>query len=76
MATNSAGIGIDPTLNPSSMAAAFKRFGRIHIPGFLQPASAERLHRSLAAERLWMCSTLGGGQTIDIPVEQLEAFAP
>jgi Rps23 Pro-64 3,4-dihydroxylase Tpa1-like proline 4-hydroxylase len=76
VAANFAGIGIDPTLNPSSMAAAFKRFGRIHIPGFLQPASAERLHRSLAAERLWMCSTLGGGQTIDIPVEQLEAFAP
>jgi Rps23 Pro-64 3,4-dihydroxylase Tpa1-like proline 4-hydroxylase len=44
VATNSAGIGIDPTLNPSSMAASFKRFGRIHIPGFLQPASADGFH--------------------------------
>lgn len=76
VASNSAGIGIDPALNPASMTAAFKRFGRIHIPGFLKPADAEALHRALAAETLWLCSTMGGGRNIDIPVEQLEAFPP
>ena len=73
---NSGGIEIDPTLKPSSMTAAFKQFGRIHIPGFLKPPGAEMLHRALAAEKLWLCSTMGGGQTIDVPVEQLEAFPP
>ena len=73
---NSARIEIDPALNPSTMTAAFKQFGRIHIPGFLQPASAERLHRALGSETQWLCSTMGGGQTIDVPVEQLEAFPP
>lgn len=76
MVSNSARIEIDPGLKPSSMAAAFKQFGRIHIPGFLRPASAELLHRALATEKLWLCSTMGGGQTIDVPVEQLEAFPP
>lgn len=74
--SNSARIEIDPALKPSSMTAAFKQFGRIHIPGFLKPASAEMLHRALATEKLWICSTMGGGQTIDVPVEQLEAFPP
>lgn len=73
---NPARIEIDPALNPSTMTAAFRQFGRIHIPGFLTPASAERLHRGLAAETQWLCSTMGGGQTIDVPVEQLEAFPP
>lgn len=74
--SNSARIEIDPGLKPSSMGAAFKQFGRIHIPGFLKPASAETLHRALASERQWVCSTMGGGQAIDVPVEQLEAFPP
>ena len=73
---NSARIEIDPALKPASMTGAFKQFGRIHIPGFLKPGSAESLHRALAAETLWVCSTMGGGQTIDVPVEQLEAFPP
>ncbi len=76
MGSNFARIEIDPGLKPSSMTAAFRQFGRIHSPGFLKPASAGMLHQALAAERLWMCSTMGGGQTIDIPVEQLEAFPP
>lgn len=76
MGSNFARIEIDPGLKPSSMTAAFRQFGRIHIPGFLKPASAGMLHQALAAERLWMCSTMGGGQTIDVPVEQLEAFPP
>src|SRR5690606_17275193 len=54
---NSTRIEVDPALKPASMTAAFKQFGRIHIPGFLKPASAEELHRALAAETLWVCST-------------------
>lgn len=73
---NARGIAIDASLDASALRDAFARFGRIHIPAFLDEASAKTLHQALAAEREWMCSTMGGGQTIDIPVEQLEALPP
>lgn len=67
---------IDPGLKPRDAAAAFRRFGRIHIPGFLTEVSARRIHAALDAETLWWRSTLGGGQTVDVPVEQLAALPP
>lgn len=67
---------IDPGLKPRDFRDAFRRFGRIHIPGFLTEASAARIHQALAAETLWWRSTLGGGQTVDVPVEQLDALPP
>ena len=73
---NSVTIEIDPALNAAAMSAAFNRLGRIHIPGFLKPAPAVGLHATLAAERLWLCSTMGGGTTVDVPVEKLEALPP
>lgn len=69
-------IALDPALDPAALAPAFARHGRIHIPGVLTQASAARLHQALAEERLWMCSTRGGGTNIDIPVEQLAALPP
>ncbi|WP_374515446.1 2OG-Fe(II) oxygenase family protein [Brevundimonas sp.] len=67
-------VAIDPGLEAAPLREAFTRFGRIHIPGFLAEPSAMALHAALSAEREWMCSTMGGGQSIDIPVEQLEAL--
>ncbi len=67
-------VAIDPGLEAAPLREAFARFGRIHIPGFLAEPSARTLHAALSAEREWMCSTMGGGQSIDIPVEQLEAL--
>jgi len=67
-------ITIDPLLDAKRMAPAFRRHGRIHVPGFLTEPSARRLHAALAAEDQWMCSTMGGGQTIDVPVEHLAAM--
>lgn len=67
---------MDPTLNPDDMAAAFARFGRIHVPGFLTEASARTLHHAMAEERLWLCSTTSRGTSIDIPVEQFDHFSP
>lgn len=74
--TRGATITIDPALDGRAMAAAFKAHGRIHIPGFLAPHSAAALHDALAAETMWVCSTRGGGQNIDIPVEHFDAFTP
>ncbi|HYE46664.1 MAG TPA: 2OG-Fe(II) oxygenase family protein [Caulobacter sp.] len=69
-------IAIDPRLEPASVTADFRRLGRIHIPGFLTPASAAALHQALAGETEWRCSTMGSGKTIDFPVATLEAFRP
>ena len=72
----SAGLALDPALDPEEMAAAFARFGRIHVPAFLTEASAQTLHRALAEESLWLCSTTSGGTSIDIPVEHFDRFTP
>lgn len=73
---NSSGLEIDPALNPAAMAAAFEQFGRIHIPGFLNPAGAEMLHTALTRESDWLCSTMGSGQTIDVSTDMLNAMEP
>ena len=69
-------LAIDPALDASSMAEVFARVGRVHVPGFLTEPSARRLHAALADERGWMCSTLGGGVNVDIPVEHFDTFTP
>ena len=67
---------IDPRVNPADMADVFAHLGRIHVPGFLAESSARRLHRALAEERSWMCSTTSTGTSIDIPVEYFDRFTP
>ena len=69
-------LALDPTLDPMALRDAFQRFGRIHIPAFLTPASASSVHAVLADETEWMCSTRGAGKVIDLPIEHLEAFTP
>jgi hypothetical protein len=69
-------LSIDPGLRPGAASPAFRRAGRVHIPQFLTKDSADRVHAGLAAETLWWLSTLGGGQTIDVPVEQVGALPP
>ena len=57
------------------MASVFARSGRLHIPGFLVPEAADALYRTLEAERLWVCSTIGKGVVADVPVEALYALS-
>ncbi|MFC5344737.1 2OG-Fe(II) oxygenase family protein [Brevundimonas staleyi] len=69
-------LSLDPTLDPLSLKAAFARFGRLHVPGFLTEDAAARLHALLASERDWICSTIGGGVVADVPVEMIEGLSP
>lgn len=69
-------IEIDPTLDPRAMTGAFQSLGRLHIPDFLVPDAAKRLHDVLANDTQWVCSTMGGGTVVDAPVEMLEAMSP
>lgn len=43
------GIVIDPALDPAAPAGAFLWFGRMHVPGFLNPAAAEAVAGALDA---------------------------
>jgi Rps23 Pro-64 3,4-dihydroxylase Tpa1-like proline 4-hydroxylase len=68
-------IKIDPALDPRVLTKAFQSFGRLHIPGFLTEASAFHIHDVLTADSQWVCSTMGGGTVVDVPVEMLEALS-
>ncbi len=68
------GLSIDPLLKADQLAPAFRRFGRIHIPDFLDAQAALVLRDLLMRETQWMCSTTGGGRSADIPVEMLEGL--
>jgi len=67
---------LNPDLDPDRMRATFLRHGRIHIQDVLKEASAQALHGLMVRERLWMCSTIGGGTVADVPVEMLDAMTP
>ena len=69
-------LSLDPTLDPRLFKAAFDRFGRLHVPGFLTGEAARLLHGLLASERDWICSTIGGGVVADVPVEMIEGLSP
>lgn len=67
------------TLNPdtdlAAARAAFERRGRLHLPGVLAPASAERVWASLvSADALWARSTLVKGEPRELDLAWLEAL--
>lgn len=68
-------LKIDPALSPKSMQSAFKRLGRLHIPGILAERSAHDLYRVLAAETHWVCATTVKGTNVDIPIDMFEALS-
>ncbi|MFK4230147.1 2OG-Fe(II) oxygenase [Brevundimonas sp. NPDC003935] len=63
-------------MRANQLGPAFRRFGRIHVPGFLSPEDAVRLHQALATEKLWLRSTMSGRQNVDIPVEAINGMRP
>lgn len=69
-------IRIDPALNPAEMTDAFRRRGRLHLPGFLVREDAQALHRLLDQEQDWSSSTLTGDRAADLPVRALAASGP
>jgi Rps23 Pro-64 3,4-dihydroxylase Tpa1-like proline 4-hydroxylase len=53
MADELAGFAINPALDPTRYAPQFVGRGRLHLPDFLVPPAAERLHQSLAQSAEW-----------------------
>ena len=65
-------LRIAPDLIGGRLRPHFEKTRRLHLPGFLVPPAADRLHDALARSTGWTRSTLGGGTPIDIPVSALD----
>lgn len=61
-------------LRPAPFQAAFQRHGRLHIPGVLRPADAERIGAALANAVPWHRSLTAAGKSYDIGLETLAAM--
>lgn len=69
-------LRLDPALDPAGLTGAFRRQGRLHLPGVLETGDAHALHRLLEAEEDWVSSTLSGDRAADLPVKALAASGP
>ena len=61
-----------PELDRASVAETFRASGRVHIPGILTDASAQRLYRCLAEETPWTLIHNKSGVRVDFPYGTLE----
>ena len=66
-------FAIDPQLDPSALAGLFARFGRIHLPGFLNLDGAASLHQALEAAVPWSRAFNVGPRHVDSPLELYDA---
>ena len=57
---------LDPALNPSRLADAFRARGRLHIPNVLTKVSAERIYRCLTQETAWSLTFNKGRDFCDL----------
>lgn len=68
---------LDRSLQPEAYSGVFRANRRLHLPGFLEAASAEALYRRLSEAADWTRAFhLAAGKDVDVPVEQLKALAP
>jgi SM-20-related protein len=69
-----------PVLNPAhdrkKLADVFHRFGRLHIPQILTPASAARVHRCLESETPYKVVLNDGENVFDLQSQQFDALTP
>ncbi|HMP61565.1 MAG TPA: 2OG-Fe(II) oxygenase family protein [Phenylobacterium sp.] len=67
------GLALAKDLDVPSLARAFARQGRLHIPGILRPADAQAVGAALAAVP-WHRSLTAAGKSYDIALETLDAM--
>lgn len=67
-------LRIDPGLDPKALRAAFDRFGRLHIPGFLVREDAERILARLARPDDWAFVFNRGNRHFELTQEKAQAM--
>ncbi|HEX8570295.1 MAG TPA: 2OG-Fe(II) oxygenase family protein [Caulobacteraceae bacterium] len=69
-------LRIAPGFDPRTGQAAFKRFGRLHIPDFLTAPSARALADTIVRVTPWMRTINRGSDSFELPVAEVEAYPP
>jgi SM-20-related protein len=69
-------FSLDPALSAPQLAAVYERYGRLHIPGILEPACAAALGRHLASELSWTRVFNSGADTFELDAVQMAAMTP
>lgn len=67
-------VELDPALDRKLIRDLFARTQRVHIPGILTRACAERIYRCLTAETPWQLHMNEGGKHFDAADEQIQAM--
>jgi Rps23 Pro-64 3,4-dihydroxylase Tpa1-like proline 4-hydroxylase len=67
-------VTLGPGLNLKAIAAVYAKFGRVHIPGILERAAAERAYRTLTQETRWRRAINVGEQGYDADVAEWNAM--
>ncbi len=65
-------LALDSGHNVRAIREVFSRLGRVHVPGFLQPAAAGAIHTVLARQTPWQLSLNPAGTHMDLGVERVE----
>ncbi len=68
-------LKLDPGLTAADVAPAFRRFGRVHVPGALTNPAARRLYASLVEETPWMRIFNHGAQIYRLTVDEWDRLS-
>lgn len=69
-------FSIRPGLDPSHLAEAFARTGRLQIPDFLAQNAAQALYAELSESAAWRLTANKGEEVVDFSREALSRFGP
>jgi len=70
------GLRLDPSVDADLVGQVFRKFGRAHITGILDPVSAGRVHRCLSDETPWGVALFDEHGHRDLGVPSLAALDP
>ncbi len=60
-------IRLHPRLDAALVARVYRASGRVHVPDFLAPTSAARIHRALEQETPWQAVLFDGREHRELP---------
>lgn len=69
-------LRLSPALDAGALSKAFLARRRLHIPGLLDPDSADRLVAAMEAFDDWRVSVSAGGEVFELPLKERVAAEP
>lgn len=69
-------IQINESLDAEAFGRALAQNGRVQIPDFLQPASAEMLHNAIETNKNWYLAYTENGQGVESSMDEIRQLQP